>query len=50
LLIDVNQALAVLPVTVYPPVLNTVPFTVSPWHPVHDDVTLATVTVVTGGT
>jgi hypothetical protein len=50
LLTVVSQSAAILPVTVYPPVLNMVPFTVSPWHPVHDDVTLATVTVVTGGT
>jgi hypothetical protein len=49
-LVDVSQSFAILPVTVYPPVLNTVPFTVSPWQPVHDVVTLATVMVVTGGT
>ena len=29
--------------------MNTVLFEVSPWHTVHDEVTLATVTVVTGG-
>ena len=40
-----SQLLAVLPVTVYPPDLNTVEFTVRPWHPVQDDVTLARVTV-----
>ena len=44
----VSQVFASLPVTVYPPVLNMVPFTVSPWHPVHDDVTLASVTVDVG--
>jgi hypothetical protein len=50
LLTVVSQLAADLPVTVYPPVLNTVVFTVSPWHPVHDDVTLATVMVGVGGT
>jgi hypothetical protein len=40
-----SQLLAVLPVTVYPPDLKTVVFTVRPWHPVHDEVTLAFVTV-----
>ena len=49
-LTDVSQSATVLPVTVYPPDLNTVPFTVSPWHPVHDDVALATVIVGAGGT
>jgi len=48
LLTVVSHLLAVLPVTVYPPVLNTVVFTVRPWHPVHDDVTLASVTVDVG--
>ena len=41
----VSQLLAVLPLTVYPPLLNTVVFEVSPWHTVHDEVTLATVIV-----
>ena len=45
LLTELSQLDALLPVTVYPPDLNTVVFTVRPWHPVHDDVTLANVTV-----
>lgn len=44
-----SQLLEDLLLTVYPPVLNTVVFTVRPWHPVHDDVTFASVTV-DGGT
>jgi hypothetical protein len=39
LLTVVSQAAAVLPLTVYPPALNTVVFEVSPWHPVHAAVT-----------
>jgi hypothetical protein len=50
LLTVVSQLAAVLPVTVYPPDLNTTPFTVSPWHPVHDEVTFALVIVLVGGT
>ncbi len=46
----VSQLAADLPVTVYPPDLNTVVFTVSPWHPVQDEVTLALVIVGAGGT
>jgi hypothetical protein len=40
--------LADLPVTVYPPDLSTVVFTVRPWHPVQDDFTWASVSVVGG--
>ena len=39
LLTVVSQLAADLPETVYPPVFNTVLFTLRPWHIVHDDVT-----------
>jgi hypothetical protein len=48
LLTVVSQMAAVLPVTVYPPDLRTVLFDVRPWHPVHDDVTWASVNVEGG--
>ncbi len=41
----VNQLAADLPVTVYPPDLNTVVFDVRPWHCVHEVVTSVLVTV-----
>ena len=44
----VSQVAAVLPVTVYPPDLSTVVFTVRPWHEVHDEVTCASVSVAGG--